>query len=112
VPVSSGRGGAGVAAGAGDLSKGTGAIVTLQQAITELATLANGKSHFIDMEYASYATGNANLEWTVTVKMGESTDSFDRWSAPTLDEAMTAARSALRPVAVRDAVAAADGVMA
>jgi hypothetical protein len=86
--------------------------MTLTQAIAELAALANGKSHWIDMGYSSYATGNANLEWTVTIKMGESIASFERWSAPTLDEAMTAARAALRPVAVPDAVAAADGAMA
>jgi hypothetical protein len=112
VPVSSARGGAGVAEESIDLSKGTGAIVTLQQAITELATLADGKSHFIDMEYASYATGNANLEWTVTVKMGDEASSYERWSAPTLDEAMSAARAALRTLDAAKMIEAADAALA
>jgi hypothetical protein len=86
--------------------------VTLTQAITELAALASGRSHWIDMAYGNYATGHVKLEWTVTVKMGESTASFECWHGATLDKAMTAARAALRPVSVPDAVAAADGALA
>lgn len=93
---------------ADDASEG-GAIMTLTQAITELAALANGRTRWIDMECGCYSTGTVKLEWTITV---EAEPKNERWTAPTLDEAMTAARSALRPVAVRDAVAAADGAMA
>jgi hypothetical protein len=88
--------------------------MTLTQAIAELAelaALAGLNSHCIDFEYWHYSSGRKELTWTVTVHMRE-TAQMESWSAPTLDEAMTAARAALRPVAVPDAVAAAEAALA
>jgi hypothetical protein len=88
--------------------------MTLTQAIIELAALAGPRTTFINMEHARHvhhrSPAREEVEWTVTV-MGHEIEQMRQWSAPTLDEAMTAARAALRPVAVRDAVAAADGAM-
>jgi hypothetical protein len=89
--------------------------MTLTQAIAELAALAGPRSTFIDMSHARHvrhrSPAHEEIEWTITV-MGYEAEAMQQFSAPTLDEAMTAARAALRPVAVPDAVAAADGAMA
>lgn len=86
--------------------------MTLTQAITELATLAGPRTRSIDMEYNHFhrevVDDRTELTWTVSIM--DDQHKWQQWHGPTLDEAMTAARAALRPVAVRDA--AADGAMA
>jgi hypothetical protein len=83
--------------------------VTIGQAIIELAALAGPRTRSIDMEYNHFhrEVGDDRTELTWTVSIMDDQHKWRQWHGATLDEAMTAARAALRPVAVRDAVAAA-----
>jgi hypothetical protein len=87
--------------------------MTFQQATIELAVLAGPRTRSIDMEYNHFhrEVGDDRTELTWAVSIMDDQHKWQQWHGATLDEAMTAARAALRPVAVRDAVAAADGAM-